>query len=751
MKVLFVVHGFPPVAEAGSEIYADTLARALRTHAGDDVTVFTREADRTRPEYAIREYVRDGIRVIAVNNTFRNVRSFEESYTHPKIAEIFAAILSELRPDVAHVHHLTCLSTLIPERLSAAAVPFVFTLHDYWMLCHRGQLLDREGRCCDGPLRGCTNCVGPTAVAPPIPAALAPAAAAIARYAPGAAAAFARASAMLVAADSSQPVEMQRLRHTLGALSLASRVLAPSTALLDRFVAAGLDAGRSEVWELGFDRRAFTTRTNGPSPSGPLRVGFVGTLMLSKAPHLLLEAVDGLPPDMATVDLYGEIAAYHGDDTYRAVLARWRQVPWVRFHGHVPHTDMRVAFEQMDVLVVTSIWPENSPLVIREAFLAGVVVVAPRIGGIPELVHHDVNGLLYEPGDIEGLRAALRRLSTEAGLLGRLASHRTPVRAVEDDAQATHALYAAVVEARRQAPLRNDARVHAVVLNYHTPDQTLMTVRSLLSSGTVLANTTVIDNSGSTECARTLADVSERVAYVAMPRNLGFAGGANMGIERAMSAGATHVLLVNSDVTVPPDAVSKALRALASAPDAGIAGARVLDRRRPDLVESNGIAFDRRTGRMRLRDYGARDEVGESSGRVVEAVPGCFLLVDRDTLQRCERMAGGYFFGFEDVEFCLRAATFGRRTIVSDAVVYHEGGGSLAASSTDRLYYAARNHLTLAAGLGARGRGLRLASVLLLNVASALRASPLRWPARLAAVGMGALDAARSATGPRRP
>jgi glycogen synthase len=82
---------------------------------------------------------------------FRAVRSFEESYRNPAIAAIAARLVDDWRPDVVHMHHLTCLSTDIVEMLAARGIPMVYTLHDYWLLCHRGQRLDTAGDVCDGP------------------------------------------------------------------------------------------------------------------------------------------------------------------------------------------------------------------------------------------------------------------------------------------------------------------------------------------------------------------------------------------------------------------------------------------------------------------------------------------------------------------------------------------------------------------------------------------------------------------------
>ena len=170
MRVLVIAHGFPPQVQGGSEIYAHDHARALRERCGDEVFVLTREQDASRPEYDLRLEDRDGLRVAWVNNTFRATTSFEDSYRNPAIARIAERLVDEWKPDVAHAHHLTCLSTEIVDVLASRRIPIVYTLHDYWLLCHRGQRLDTSYRVCDGPgPDGCGACVHAGADAP-IPA-----------------------------------------------------------------------------------------------------------------------------------------------------------------------------------------------------------------------------------------------------------------------------------------------------------------------------------------------------------------------------------------------------------------------------------------------------------------------------------------------------------------------------------------------------------------------------------------------------
>jgi hypothetical protein len=113
------------------------------TAGGDRVFILTREADRSRGEFALRREHCDGLEKAWINNTFASVRSFADTYTDDRIDRIAADLIDEFKPDVAHVHHLTCLSTTVVRELAVRNVPILHTLHDYWLLCHRGQLLDQ--------------------------------------------------------------------------------------------------------------------------------------------------------------------------------------------------------------------------------------------------------------------------------------------------------------------------------------------------------------------------------------------------------------------------------------------------------------------------------------------------------------------------------------------------------------------------------------------------------------------------------
>src|SRR5262245_25491198 len=611
MRVLIIVHGFPPSATGGTEIYMHALAQTLRRSFGDEIHVLTRDADPRRSEYAVRRERRDGVTIVAINNTFARCRSFEESYRNPVIRDLGASLLDEIGPDVVHIQHLTGLSTDLVAECARRRIPTLLTLHDYWLLCHRGQLLDRDGRQCSGP-DGCTRCLDISAGASERlfrgAAVVRSLDARLPRFAARWLQRLARRGAELAADPSAASRAMQqRIDHMRQITSMVTCFLAPSHTLRDRFLRFGIDEERLLYHPQGIDLKLF--RDLGREPGERLRLGFLGSLMVSKAPHLLLEAFGGLPPGSASLSLFGACVAYHGDDSYRHTLAPLLAQPGVRHVGPIPHARVPEALAQIDVLVVPSLWIENAPFVIREAFAARVPVVAARLGGMEEMVTHETSGLLFAPGDAADLCRTLQRFVDEPDLLERLRAGIPAVLSIEEDAARTRELYqhaAAKASTGPRPDERARPRLAAVVLNYRTPEQTVLTCDSLRASRRIVDEIIVVNNGDTGEAETFRRPRLSGVTFIDLTENRGFSGGCNVGIRHAPDGGADLVLLVSRAVYPPPNCVEQLEQLLREDPAIGIVGPRLMSRTDPDHVLSLGISFSELSGRMRHEGYGRR-------------------------------------------------------------------------------------------------------------------------------------------------
>ncbi|MEO7271860.1 MAG: glycosyltransferase, partial [Vicinamibacterales bacterium] len=536
-----------------------------------------------------------------------------------------------------------------------------------------------------------------------------------------------------------------RLRHMRELVGQCDLVLAPSATVSARFAASGMPMDRVAPWTLGsgFRPAARTPRESG----GPLRLGFVGAFLPTKAPHLLIDAASQLPPGAVSVDLAGAVTDYHGDRSYRTSLDPWLAHPVVRRHGPVRHDQMPGWLAQLDVLVLPSEWLENSPLVIKEAFAAGLPVIVSDLGGMAEVVRHDVDGLRFRAGDAGALSACVRRIIDEPELLDRLRAGIRVQTTIDADAARTLDRYRILVAASptlRAGRERPSGQVAAVILNYRAPEQTVLAVMSLQASFTPPSSIVVVDNSANespgTLRARLPRDHFPSVSVIDTSTNLGFAAGCNRGIEVALRGGAQFVLLMNSDAVLEPDAVRTLLAAAGTHPEAGILAPLVVRRAEPGIIESAGLSFDGRSGRVRLLQSGR--PVGEAPQRpfAVDAATGCVMLIRREVFERVGPFDEPYFYSFEDLEFCLRARAAGFMVFcVAGARAHHEGGHAIGRRSARRVYFATRNHLRLSARLQPRRgrRALTAGAILALNTAYVLTSPDAPLWSGLAAVVRG--------------
>src|SRR6185436_16945126 len=172
--------------------------------------------------------------------------------------------------------------------------------------------------------------------------------------------------------------------------------VAPSRSIAEEYCRLGLPGDRIEVSDYGFRPPSRSRASDGTGSEGrPLRIGFVGTLVWHKGVHVLIEAAQKLCGH-CELHIHGDTAVF---PDYAAALRKSAAGLPVMFHGGFDRDRVDDIYINLDVLVVPSLWPENSPLVIHEAFMHDVPVVAARVGGVPELVGHEIDGLLYEPFD----------------------------------------------------------------------------------------------------------------------------------------------------------------------------------------------------------------------------------------------------------------------------------------------------------------------------------------------------------------
>ncbi|MDE8344862.1 MAG: glycosyltransferase [Acidocella sp.] len=399
MKILKVIHGYPMRYNAGSEVYSQTLCHGLADR--HEVHVFTRKEDPFAPDFTLTEtHDTDDARVTihVVNNP-----RIKDRYRVTGIDQRFAEVLDRVKPDLVHVGHLNHLSTSMLREASLREIPIVYTLHDYWLMCPRGQFMQmfpvdpkNLWAACDGQEdRKCAErCYS--------------------RYYSGA------------------PDEHQadvaywsdwvgrRMHHIREVTELVDQFIAPARYLHDRYRDEfGLPQQKLTYLDYGFARERMAGRLR--DVGEPFTFGYIGTHIPAKGIHDLIRAFGNLRGD-TMLRIWGRP---NGQET-EALKEIAKKLPghvsqrieWVSEYRNQEIT--RDVFNRCDAIVVPSIWVENSPLVIHEAQQARVPVITANVGGMAEYVSHEVNGLLFEHRSSMSLSEQMQRFVDDPEFAARL-------------------------------------------------------------------------------------------------------------------------------------------------------------------------------------------------------------------------------------------------------------------------------------------------------------------------------------------
>jgi glycosyltransferase involved in cell wall biosynthesis len=331
------------------------------------------------------------------------------------------------------------LGGTVPEAAYRLGIPAVLTLHDYWYLCPTVSLLRSDGRLCDQPVppAHCAWCWLTQRRRYRLPD----------QYLHGRVGdCFASLGRWPVAQRllGIEPLlaRMEERRALMyDTLHRMDRVISPSRFLIAKMREYGFDGDRIVYLPFGLERNGSTTQAT-ERPSLPrLRIGYLGQLAPHKGVHVLMDAFRHLPGPLEGRELALHGQMFSGDSYLKRLQSMANGDSNVKFAGPYPNAAVGQVLRDLDVVVVPSVWYENRPTVIIEAFASGTPVIAARLGGMAELVSHGENGLLFESGSADSLREQLQRLLDEPDLLSHLRQGISPVPTPDDEMAALVSLY----------------------------------------------------------------------------------------------------------------------------------------------------------------------------------------------------------------------------------------------------------------------------------------------------------------------
>lgn len=432
MKIIQVPFCFYPDSVGGTEVYVEALSRYLQQQ-GVEVLV-------AAPGEVSQSYLYHELRVhrFAVSLRVHNLREIYGEGDRQTASE-FSRILEVEKPDLVHLHAFTSgVSLRLVQAAKQRQIPVIFTYHTPTVSCQRGTLMQWGTQICDGKvnLQKCSQC---TLQGLGLNQTIAQAIGSLPPHLGTLLGNFNLQGGMWTAL---RMTELISLRHATlkSLLSEVNHIVAVCNWVKDVLVVNYVPSDKITIIRQGLCHEA-PEKSNSSHHCGTstLKIAFLGRLDPTKGIHILIAALQTVPELSISLDIYG---ISQGSDAYsQQLLNLAKNDPRICFKPPVPAEKVTATLVDYDLLAVPSQWLETGPMVVLEAFAAGVPVLGSQIGGIAELVKSEINGVLVESGSVAAWSQALQRLSQDRYLLMRLASGIQPPQGMETVATQMRSIY----------------------------------------------------------------------------------------------------------------------------------------------------------------------------------------------------------------------------------------------------------------------------------------------------------------------
>jgi glycosyltransferase involved in cell wall biosynthesis len=376
VKILMASHSHPQLSKGGSEIAAFQMFTALKSRTEYEPWFLGCVRDPAQQKigttlsqpFSDREYMYSA-------GAFD---WFKFANQDPKFPGEFRELLKRLQPQIVHFHHYLNLGVeaFLHVREVLPKCRIIVTLHEYLAVCHHyGQMVTKQSRslCHEASPTRCAGCFE----------------------------------------DHEATDFFLRNQYIRRFFELVDHFVAPSNFLAQRYIAWGIEPRRMSVIENVI--MPATGEVCMPRHGRDLlRVGFFGQISLLKGINVLFETADLLLERKINQivfeihgDYRGQPTEFQEDFLKRMGTARRN----VSFHGAYDQERVDGLMQSMDLILVPSIWWENSPVVIQEALRNRRPVICSDIGGMAEKVRDGVDGFHFPVGSAPALASLLVRLA----------------------------------------------------------------------------------------------------------------------------------------------------------------------------------------------------------------------------------------------------------------------------------------------------------------------------------------------------
>ncbi len=419
MKILQILNHFLPYQTAGTEVYTWALSKYLQEN-GVDVKIVIPNYE----NFSAAQYVFDGLPVYKYAEPSTVDRSLIMGFRAPEGLKWFTKFIRDELPDIIHFHELAGSNGITLHHVKEAqkiGVKVLMTFHLATYSCMTGSLLQNGLSNCNGKieLKKCTECYISSKTLENSNVNV-----------------LTRLSLLLNLLGINPTKLSNRFATALGSTSLVKKkcqnlielanscdkVIVLNNWYKEILISNGISLNKIALISQGLPFNK--TLIKGVKPyRDKIKFIFVGRISHFKGIHLLIDAFMQLDCTKTELHIYGQTDDSIYENDLRKKSNLFQNIKW---KGKLSQSDVVSTMYNCDALCLCSTITEMSPLVIQEAYAAGIPVIASNVYGNAEQINHGINGLLFNINDSVDLLSQLNRCIYEIDLLPSLVKNITP-------------------------------------------------------------------------------------------------------------------------------------------------------------------------------------------------------------------------------------------------------------------------------------------------------------------------------------
>lgn len=467
MKKILII-GDSPKFNGGVTNYTRPLAQKLSDHCDvyylfNSTRVLNNSFFKKRGIYEVYkdEYNFKSFQLINGKSVYKNYNHLENDYSD-WMNELISSFLDKIKPDVVHINEFFGFSADVFRQIKDRNIKLIVTVHEYWWLCPKRVMVDFNNRICSGPenFSKCSFCISKVKSKNSVEKEI---------FTGKLKNIFPNTIDKIIALKNRNNEDKsfqdlsfnnlsfndfsnitlennikKRFEAIIGYLNICDIIIGVSSDVKSHLLKYGVQENRIIVQHIGSSVADKKTPHTKVVNEKEIIFGFIGGVSYYKGVHQMVESFTKIPGNLkkrAKLAIYGKYEDSYVNSIKRDFMNSDIDNTRIEFFGKFTPEDLQEITNSMDINILPSLCADTAPQTIFESFSAGLPIIAPKVGGFPDFVKDNVNGLLYEKASVEDLRIKMIEVIENPKLIDDFAKNITESKSMKKNIEELLKLY----------------------------------------------------------------------------------------------------------------------------------------------------------------------------------------------------------------------------------------------------------------------------------------------------------------------